>query len=320
MGAACLAFLLLLPPLFGKVPAVTVSKVEQSLCALNPDGSAGILVGGDSRAVYHVIPAIIEEETGKSTVNLAQWIHLSGDPVSLVNALRKHPEALASGPVIVLSVTLDVANDFAFKGVPLAAFLNWGLADHIRLAMARQKAYPRFMFGTVLPSLAAMSKHLITGEGFRCGPDVRHPPGVLAQKGFYAYEGKKKTGFYTLPSLAEDYRLDGGNWKALQGALDWLEASPARRIVLLSAPIHSEWLRSTDGPVAMEMEDRFADQLAAEAARRSKTVLWDYYREPLPELTLVHYYDQLHLNREGAEIFSRHLGRRLAALDSSARP
>jgi hypothetical protein len=65
--------------------------------------------------------------------------------------------------------------------------------------------------------------------------------------------------------------------------------------------------------VAMAMEERFSRMMAEESARYPKVAYLDFHRDPLPELTDAHFYDQTHLNREGAILFSRRLGAWLAA-------
>lgn len=304
------AALSLMPALVGKTPAVVVSPVEQALCALDPDGSAAILAAGDSRALYHIVPSVIEEATGRKTVNIAQWMYLGGDPVSLVNALRRHPEALANHPVILLSVTLDYANDLGFKGVPIVDLMNWTPRDHLRTLFKRPRAYPKYFFGDLLPAAATAAKRSLRGEAFACGDDFT--PGRLAKdRGFTSIEGRKAL-TYHYPERASDYLIDGAQWGALGKALAWLDASPAKEIILLNSPIDAAWLRATDGPVAMEMEDRFSDLLAREAPRHAKVTLWDFYRHPLPEMADSLFHDQLHLNREGAFVFSRRLGQLIA--------
>ncbi|GEM_PF-3106167 len=300
--------LLLLPPLFGKEPAVTVSRADQAMCALDADGSAAIVVGGDSRALYHVIPALIDSATGRKCVNVAQWLHFGGDPTTLVNVLRRYPIALDAKPVILLSITLDGVNDLGFKGIPMATLMNWSPWDHFRTALHRPKAYPLFFAGSMLPAIGTMLMHRLKGERFTCDDRYYKPPRLEINRGFEPYEGRKTEGFWMLPGREKDYQVDGGNWKAFQRALDWLNASQAERIVVFNAPIDTAWLRATDGPVAMAMEARFSDMLAREVARHPKSVLLDFHRHPLPQLADSLFYDQTHLNHEGAIVFSHWLG------------
>lgn len=311
-----LAFLALLPLLLGREPAVTVSPVDQALCVLcaqDSSGPAGILAGGDSRALYHVIPSEIDAAAGRKTVNVAQWLHLGGDAISLVNALRRYPQVMDSRPIIVVSVTLDGLNDLGFKGMPMPTLMNWGLSDHLRAAWHRPRAYPKYVATAIAPAASAMVLRRLRGEGFVCDGNVYRPPRLRADRGFIAYEGRKAEGFWSLPGKEKDYLLEGGNLKALRKALAWLSASQAERIVVFNAPIDTAWLARTDGAVAMAMEARFSDLMARETAKHPRIEYLDFRRDPLPELEDRHFYDQTHLNHEGAILFSRHLGARLAA-------
>lgn len=320
---ACLApvaFLSLIPPLFGHYPDVGAGSVDQAMCVLNADGSAGILVGGDSRAKNQIIPAVLEAETGRKAVNIAEVLHLGGDPATLVNVLRKYPQALEGKPDLILSVTLDGVNDLGFKGTPIATLLNWTAYDHFRVAIRRPKAWPKWMRESYLPNLGRLRANQREGRLFACDADGYRPPTLLAEAGYSAIEGKRVSGFWLCPSLREDYLLDGGRWKGLRAALDWLDHSPVRRVLLVNAPIDTAWLRATDGDVPLEMEARFSEQLAAEAARHPKVVLMDYYRAPLESLDTSMFYDQCHLNRQGAMLLTRHLGKALASRAAEPSP
>jgi hypothetical protein len=308
-----IAFLSLLPPLFGREPDVAVASVDQAMCVLDADGSAGIIVGGDSRAKNQVIPAVLEEETGKRAVNVGEVLHLGGDPATLINVLRKYPKALEGHPDLILSLTLDGLNDLGFKGTPMATLLNWTAYDHFRVAVRRPKAWPLWMSSWFLPNLGRLCANKWKGNLFACDTGVYRPPALLAEAGYSAVEGKRLTGFWLCPSIRRDYLLDGGRWKAFQAALAWLDRSPVRTVLLYNAPIDTAWLRRTDGDVPLEMEARFSDMVAAEAARHPKVAYLDFFRHPLAELDSSMFYDQCHLNRPGAEIFSRRLGRYLAA-------
>jgi hypothetical protein len=120
-----------------------------------------------------------------------------------------------------------------------------------------------------------------------------------------------------LPGREADYLLDGGSWKALRKALERLSGSRAGRIVVFNAPIDTAWLARTDGPVAMAMEARFSAMMAAETARHPKVEYLDFFTDPPPELEDRHFYDQTHLNHEGAALFSRRLGVYLAGRPGS---
>jgi hypothetical protein len=305
-------FLSLIPPFFGQEPDVKVASVDQAMCVLDADGSAGIIVGGDSRAKNQVIPSILEEETGRKAVNVAEVLHLGGDPATLVNVLRRYPHALESHPDVILSLTLDGVNDLGFKGTPMATLLNWSAYDHFRVAIRRPRAWPKWMSESFLPDLGRLCANKWKGDLFACDTGVYRPPALLAEAGYSPLEGKRTSGFWLCPSIRQDYLLDGGRWKAFQAALDWLDQSPVRTVLLYNAPIDTAWLRRTDGDVPMEMEAVFSARVAAEAARHPKVAYLDFYRDSLPGLDTSMFYDQCHLARPGAVALSRALGRLLA--------
>jgi len=307
-------FLALLPLVFGDETAVALSPVEQELCILDSDGSSEILIGGDSRALYHLMPSLISDITHKETTNVGQWLHLGGDPTTFINSLKKNPRVLEKNPIIVFSITIDDLNDLGFKGIPLIQILNWSVWDHFRLAIHRPKAYPKFFFNNLLPGVYQLAKNKLKREDFHCQENAYLPARIMTDRGFTPYIGKKTTGFWGLPNLENDYLLEGGQLKNLHKALTWLSKSRAKKIILYNAPIDSVWLRNTDGLVAIKMENKFSQILKTVIAKYPKISLIDFYQNPIKELNETDFYDQTHLNIEGAKIFSQRMGEYIQSL------
>lgn len=310
---AVLALVASLPYLFGKEPAIGPSPVEQSLCLLDPDGKADVLVGGDSRALYQLIPSILEDSTHGKCVNLGQWLLLSGDPTSLVNALRKHPEILAGHPTLVISISLDAFNDLAFKGIPIVTLLNWSVGDHLRTWFHRPKAYPLFWMRQMLPAIAKAARTKWFTKETGCSRFAFLPRRLAENAGFEPYEGRKTGNLWGMPSLRRDYLLDGGNWKAFRKSLDWIDSSAIKRVIILNAPLDTAWISAINGPVPMLMEARLGAQLKAESERHAKAVFLDLVAHPPPQIPESLFYDQYHLNHQGAILLSRWLGGYLAS-------
>src|SRR6188768_955189 len=145
--------------LFGKEIGAGYSGPALTLCALDRDGSAGIIVAGDSRAKTQIDPAVLEERTGMKSVNAAEIISLGGDITTLVNAFRDQPKALESHPVILLSVTLRGMNDLSVENIPSATLWNWSAFDHARVAARKPARYWRFFTGMYLPGVWREAKH-----------------------------------------------------------------------------------------------------------------------------------------------------------------
>lgn len=308
--AALCFYLASIPARFGHRTGAGFASVELSLCALDRDGSARILVAGDSRAKCQVSPAALTEASGLRAVNVAEDLNLGGDPATLVNALRKAPRVLESHPVILLSLSLDGINDMSYANTPMATVLNYRPDDHARLLIRAPLGYTRYLFGTFIPFIRRESVHMRRGDGFACDEDAHLPPKAQAALGYRPFETPKRP--VAPRGKHPGYLLDGGRLRMLRESLDWLSKSPAAAVILYNAPIDTSWILETAGPEALEAQRRFSALLAAEAPRHARTFLWDFAREPFPGLTREEFFDPDHLNEPGARIFSAELGRRLA--------
>lgn len=303
-----------LPALFGKDVGAGFSAVERSLCALAPDGSAHILIGGDSRAKQQVMPDVLDSITGLKAVNVAESATFGGDLPTLANVLRKYPRVLESGPVLVLSVSVPGLDDLDFAALSASAVLNWTARDHLRAAGRKPREYFRYLRGWYLPFLKRHLLHRIRKDDFACEEGFRLAPALMASRGF-----RPDTQRLPPPGPAsdsgrrdrrrrEDFLLDGGRRRAFARSLEWLARSPAKAILLYNAPMTSEWKADPGHAVDVEMERRLSDLVAAEAARHAKVRFLDFHREHPPELERRHFADNYHLNLEGAPLFSRRIG------------
>lgn len=305
------AFLAAIPSLFGNDVGAGFAAVDLSLCVLGSDGSADIVVGGDSRAKGQVDPILMETLTGKRAINVAEDITFGGDLPTLANALRHYPRILAKAPVLLVSVSVTGFNDLALDDLPAAAFLNWSPRDHARVAARRPGRYFRFLFGRYIPFLERHILHAVRRTGFRCQDGLYLPPALVAARGFRPAARTAATGPHPgsapTPRTEADFLLDGGRRRAFARALDRLAASPVRAIVLYAAPLDPEWRADPAHAVEMEMERRFAGLVAAEAARHAKARFLEFTSDPPPELESAHFADNYHLNAAGADLFTRRL-------------
>jgi hypothetical protein len=316
-AAACAALLLAPALFFAAVRAAFGTSIGAGyagpaavLCDLDRDGSSGIVVGGDSRAQYQIDPAALEARTGRTAVNAAAILPLGGDLPTLMNALALVPGALATGPVVVISVSMNAFNDNELDLVPMATVWNWNALDHARAAWARPRAYFRFLRGRYLPALRREALHRWRKDGFACTEAVRMPPARRAARGFVPYPVARWEAKEWADTLG--WRIEGGNWRAFRRALRRLERSPARAIVLLEGPVAPGPDSPLRDPVWRAVHARFSRMLAEEAARGAKTRFVDCVeRPPFPADTSL-FYDRFHLNARGAAVFSAWLGEYLA--------
>jgi hypothetical protein len=310
-SAGLFLFLASIPARFGRQVGAGFASVEQSLCVLDRDGTAAVIVAGDSRAKSQVVPAILADSTGLRCVNVAEDLDFGGDLTTLVNALRKNPRALDSHPLLLISVSLDGINDYSFEYTPMAALANYTPSEHLRLALRKPLGYPRFFATAFLPFLRREAGHMKRGDGFACDEDTRLPEPVAAALGYRPIGGPRPAKAENRKGRNHGFLLDGARWRLFQASLEWLADSPAEAVVLYNAPIDHAWLERASGPEAVAAEKEFSALVAAEARRHAKTVFWDFNVAPEADVPPGLFHDPDHLIPEGARIFSAMLARRL---------
>lgn len=301
--------------LFGRDVGAGFVSAERSLCALGPDGSAEILVAGDSRAKLLLDPLVLDSITGRKTINVAEMVNFGGDLPTLVNVLRKYPRVLEAAPVLIISVSVPGINDLDLDGLTAAAFLNWTPMDHAKVAVRTPARYPGWFFGGYLPYLKRHLTHKWRRDEFACSEEVGLPPGQMASRGFRPdthHVDPSRPHTRRIRTVTRDqFLLDGARRRLFDASLLWLAQSPARAVLLYNAPMLPEWRADPDHAVDMEMEARFATLVSESAARHAKVVFLDFVKEAPPELAARHFADNYHLNREGAALFTRRMGRYL---------
>ena len=314
-----------IPFFFGRDVGSGFASVERRLCARDRDGSADILIGGDSRAKLLLDPAVFDSLLGRRAVNVAEMVNFGGDLPTLVNVLRKYPQVLAGGPVILVSVSVPGHNDLDFAGLTAAGVLSWTAGDHARAAWRAPSAYVRYLSDWYLPFLRRHVAHALEGDGFACTDSVALPASQMAAAGFApdfrVYDPGKPDPRRRHRTL-EDFLLDGGRDRAFVRALEWLAASPARAVVLYNAPV-APVPEGGEGPSARlerEMEARFAERVLAAASGHPKVRFLDFVRDPPPELLPEHFADNYHLNAKGAALFSRRMAAYLEGDGLVSRP
>jgi len=107
--------------------------------------------------------------------------------------------------------------------------------------------------------------------------------------------------------------LDGLRWRALEADVESL-IDLGIQVVLVDAPMHPSWLAQLEGTDAGKLQSVFETKQAQWAGAHGVPVLrfseeWLENRDP-DEL----FYDLVHLNREGAKLFSKKVGQSVVKL------
>jgi hypothetical protein len=320
MGTLAVAGVLLgalsaVPALFGREVGAGFAAVAQAACVLDRDGSAQILAAGDSRSKSQIIPALISERSGKRCVNIGEVLDIGGDPATLVNVLYNQPALLASHPIVLLSVSVSGVDDASLETASAATLFNFTPLDHALLWARMSDTYPKLFFSRYLPSLKREALHRWRGDGFACDGQVYLPSALQVSGGFRPAEGRD-LGSGSWPGMDGPvrWRIDGSRWRVFRKSLRWIDASPAKAVILYNAPFDPEWVRAARGTSFMSKELRFAAQVEAEASTYAKVRFVDFLSRPVPELTHSDFHDFNHLNEAGAAKFSRIMAESLAVL------
>ena len=318
--SALLLLLAIAPRLLGDEVAPGFSGPELGLCGLDNRGDVPIVIGGDCRAKFQVLPAIVSAARGQACINVAEPYPLGGDITSLANAIRKNPLPLRSHPLIVVSVSMEAANDLDLKNLPFTLALNWSLREHARVAWAEPAAYAAYMWGAYIPSLKRILVHTWKGDLFACHEgDPPYVSGNLAANlGYVSSPAKPDPAGMAEEAKPLRRMLDGANWRNLERSVAWLSRSGASGVVLYNAPLNPDWRRRYPDSEIRRAETRFSAALArlGESYRNSqgpKVRVIDFNAAGAPVFDASLFLDRRHMNRQGAEIFSTILADSIAA-------
>ncbi|MEO7425499.1 MAG: hypothetical protein ABI036_09955 [Fibrobacteria bacterium] len=318
-AAFFLAWSIISPRLRGEI---LNNSLEGKICALEARfGSPRILITGDSRANFQLIPAVFEAGTGSSCLNVAI---AAGDLITSANALARHPELISRTKLIVISVGIYQINDGSLDAgfMSEASFAELGVPDHFRIFRKR----PLDLLRYYREAFRLYRRREWKGMRFECGDYWTAGYDVYPGKGFYRAERVWNRQIGPDPLLANpwymDLRLDGIRWRQFRETLERLDQLGIPTVVFQS-PYGPTWMRAPENRGAIAAERVFASELSAFAKPLKNVHFLDFFSASgadrgdssgafrlsetvHPEsLTDSLFYDAAHLNPSGAEIFSR---------------
>jgi hypothetical protein len=276
-------------------------QMEGKFQALLRDDTA-VIVGGDSRAERQVVPAIIEATTGWPAANVATT---SGDLVTLSNAVKRHGVPPAA-KILIISASMFQVNDGAIDAgyISTACLLNMRTWERVSIYADR--------LGSPWSPLDFTFEEA--------------PPAVItsAQRSEQGFLGIDKSLSVPLPkSLLNDhpwYRrvsLHGARWRVFQEALGRI-AAVGLRTYIFQPPVSPAWRTYTAGTFVDAAELEFAGMLRMATLNYADVRFLDFYSVPDARLGNESFYDIQHLNRAGAEMFTKILVDRIR--DELGRP
>ena len=294
------------------------NALEGKICELDSAyGPAEIVIAGDSRAQYHLIPDIFEKSLRVEAVNIGA---IPGDLIALYNAIRKYPRLLSRAKLLIISIGIYQINDggLNYYSFSTAAFANLGLLDQWGL------------YGTRLFALQEKYREAFRiyrrlewkGERFCCGDYWSAEYSAVPQKGFVGIPGvwdRNLNGTLNTNPWYSGLDIHGYRWKQFRGTLRKFQDLGVP-VVLYQSPYSPTWLGSPSTAVAASAEKEFGKMMKSETAGLRNIHFLDFYASRNDSLSDSMFFDSAHLNTRGAGIFSRMFIARLQSEKLQAEP
>jgi lysophospholipase L1-like esterase len=295
--------------------------VYRKTAALTDRFRPAVLVAGDSRAESGVMPKLIAPLLGLTDDGVINIAVGAGDTASAVAAYREFDHRMHKRPIMLLGVSISKVNDNAPNWKSDELLWSVGLVDRLRLVSVR-----RALTATFLPEKTLY--HRLTGWP---------APGkhTASQGIFPAYPAIEDRGFHSNPTLPpelldhtcrshhriwyKDADIDGIRWRQFEANVrELLDAGV--QVVVLNPPLHPSFEQVIlADPVSAEATTRYERKLR-DFCDRVGVPLLSYDNDVLAGAASGDYYDDpLHLNRKGAAVLSRRIGRDVAALIAAGR-
>jgi hypothetical protein len=306
-------------------------SLRRKVLDLTADGHPGLLVAGDSRAEYQVIPSVLAATLGvpaSAAVNIGT---ACGEPAATLAAYREFTGRFADGPIMLLSVGLWSVNDHQHEYLGNETLWSLGFADRVRVAPVRSALCSMFLPERVAAARFADWLHggtrpdPVTGQILaRLTPGARARDASVSWLTDRGYIGSTKdvaadhrvlgrTTRGIVESWYIDARVDGVRWRLFESNLDRLLADGVQ-VVILDTPRHPAVLAALEGTSGAEADGQFHRQLLDISAAKAIPLLsYDaaVFQGRDPDRL---FRDAAHLNDAGATLLSERIGRDLRGL------
>ncbi|UCE60912.1 MAG: hypothetical protein JSU63_04005 [Phycisphaerales bacterium] len=287
-------------------------ELRRKVIAIPQGQRPSLIFAGDSRAWWHIDPAVVAENVDLPAGKVVNIAINSCESSGVLAAYREFSDRFAPAPIIVISISAYSIND----GVTYRHCLNdevlWsvGLLDRFRLASVKDAIQATFLPERELANRIARAYY--ETKAF-----------VPPEEGFWEIPAKGPldwTSDHTQERLSfirdvwfENPSMTGIRWRQLEEDLQDLKQGGAQ-VVLLDSPEHPQLADRLEGTPSGTANAAFHRQLHDLGKRMQIPVLrggpdWLGDRNA-DEL----YCDPVHMNRLGAELFSASIGTELRNL------
>lgn len=262
-----------------------------------------IIIGGDSRAERQIIPHILEEKFGFKAVNIGVN---SGDIAILYNALMNH-DLTNPDNILIISVSSIEVNDNVIDkwGIPHAYVSYISTIDNIKLFGRR---YLNMLHERII---------LIFDELFKIKANVKLTPSDsrVETDGFLGIEGDISSyNFQEIDIYADTLKVgwyknakNDGIRKEVFTKLIGKIADTEMNVILFQPPVSPAWLKRTKHTYIDSIELDHSKFLEKISEQYDNISFIDFYSNQSVVYHDSMYYNSIHFNYKGAEIFTNAL-------------
>ncbi len=262
-----------------------------------------IIIGGDSRSERQIIPKIMEDRLGISSINIGVS---AGDIGSYYNALYQY-NLINKDILAIITVSSIELNDNVVGqwGIPHAYLTYMSLYDNIKL------------FGWDFPSMMHERFRFIFEEIFthRLNYALNASDSRIKTKGFLGISGDITNWEFDEINLKADtlkvgWYLNSNHNGACKRTFDKIIkkiANSEMNVVLIQPPVSPSWYQYTSETYIDSIELNHSKYLRSVAAKYDNISFIDFYTNLNHVFKDSMYYNSVHFNSGGAEIYTNAL-------------
>lgn len=258
-----------------------------------------VIIAGDSRAEYSVIPDLFAQKTNLSTVNIA----VGGGTLSEMYDMLSETGVLNNNRLIIISISSYEIND----NYPDERPINWLVATKKPSVLQKATGVLTYL-ETYVSSYYTGLRRFLRGDT----TDYAHMnQATFLNKGYVPQNGLiDPTTMVGNTSWYVNLQADGVKRQDFERSIRGF-GNTNDTVVLYEGPIAPAWqldFAKTAGPAA---EEHFSTIIRAAIAPYSNLHFINFQSANIPELGDKEFLDVVHLNTEGASVFTSLLVERL---------
>lgn len=277
------------------------TDIKQKINSLVDNSSEPMIIAcGDSRAERQIIPQLIEDRLGIKSVNIGVT---GGDIAVLYNALEQH-ELINPQHTLIISISSIETNDGVVDkwGIPHAYITYFSTLDNIKL------------FGIRYLNMMHERLRLILKELFQIEKNTKlvHSDTRFSNKGFWGIAGDVSNFNFDevdihSNTLKTSWYLDSnheGVKKEVFGKLISKIADLDMNIIIFQPPVSPGWLKRTKNTFIDSIELDHSKLLKNISNKYDNISFIDFYTNQSTTFHDSMFYNSIHYNYKGAEIFT----------------